>query len=492
MRYLRWAMVSLMTCTLIAGPATAQETVLNGIMSRLAPESRISWSSGVAKEGVETYSDLFIGQGQVRVRMSEARVRPDGAFARVEAEGVVVNLDEEEGFSLELGDMSISVPASMLSAIRNVKGVPDLCQIAGGGASVEADGIRLLRTFRRDGGLRVRSEIRIDTFRVTQQAVPTGSGCEIRIGLDLNGAEEARSDKSGLRVDRTDLTLTFPGNLQSLASTDAPDLSATFSFGGVLWQAPGGATITSARDGALEARISAASAVPALTAHLRGRDGPNWDRAVKISRALLPGDLSLAVDLNGVTVLAEALIPAHLISGLSRASLTSVIGDYQAGLDTSSGRATLRVSSDVIGIGSTRFEADALLSERDPEAPRTGLPAAVERLLPRMKLGRATLSHRDLGLLRAFELITGSPTSVAAAIYLQSGADALPAEWRPAALRAVSELARFLSLTTTEGGAELILTTPSDLSIGETYRLMTLRPDLSERLISSEVRRSDP
>jgi hypothetical protein len=82
--------------------------------------------------------------------------------------------------------------------------------------------------------------------------------------------------------------------------------------------------------------------------------------------------------------------------------------------------------------------------------------------------------------------------SVLAAIYLQDGLNDLPEAWRPAARRAVSELARFLSMTSRGEGAELILRTPTDLSVLETYRLLTLRPELADRLISSKINETGP
>jgi hypothetical protein len=473
---------------LLTGQASAQETVLNGVLSGILPGSQVSWSSGVSRAGTETYEDLFVGRGELRLRADRVTVTPEGPVAHVEAEGVVVNLDSDASFSLELGSVSTSLSAPLIGAFRGVEGVPDLCRITAGGGRLEITGLRALRDVRREGARRVRSETSADRISLVQEVTPAGPGCEVRVSVDLLNAQEVRSDKSGVRVDQIELTLSLPGNVETLASNAAPPVRITAGFSGLLRQVPGGASVAVIQEGVAEAEITALSAVPALTAYLRGRGDTGGDRLAPIVRALIPGEVQASAALTGSTVLAEALLPADRISGLSRASLTNVIGDYRARVGTNEGRAELVISADLIGLGESALELSAEISPRGPDAPTLDLFPRLEPFLPRAHLEAATLRHRDLGLLRAIELISGSPVSVLAAIYLQDGLDDMPEAWRPAARRAVSELARFLSMTSRGEGAEITLRTPTDLSLLETYRLLTLRPELADRLISSEIR----
>ncbi len=477
---------------LSAQASLAQDMVLTGILAALAPGARVSWDSGVAQSGRETYEGLFLRDGRVRLRGDQVRVVPDGPVARIEADRLVLNLDGDDRFAVELNAVTLQVSAAALLALRADGALPDLCGEEGAGAALEARGVRILRDVGTGPEGRVRAEARIDQVRIDQEVRRVEGGCVVTLSGLMEGGQEARPDKSGVRVDRADISLTLPGNVATLTSGKAPDLTLTLGFGGVLRQIPGGATVVSIRDGAAEGRLAALSAVPALTALLRTRGLAAPDRAAAVISALTPADLGGSARLNGTTLLAEALIPAGLISGLSRASLTSLIGDYEAGVEAANGRARLRLSSNVVGVGETDLSAALRIAPRRPDAPPLGLDETLERVLPDLRLEGAELRHRDLGLLRAIELITGSPVSVLAAIYIQEGADAVPEAWRPATSRAVNELARFFSLTPKGEGALLRLSTPQDLSVPETYRLLTLRPELADQLIVTEVTQAPP
>ena len=484
-------LTGLLALLLSVGPAPAQEPVLTGVLAAIAPDARVSWDRGASQAGQETYEGLFVGQGPVRVRGDQVRVIPDGPIARIEADRVVLNLDGEDPFSIEVTGLSLTVPASALRALRDGP-VPDLCFREAEGARLEARGVRILRDIPVPGARPVRAEARADLIRLTQEVRRTGSGCEVTLAGRADGAQEARSDKSGLRFEQLELTLTLPGNLDALTSAGAPDLTLALRFGGALRQVPGGASVAAIRDGSVDARISAIGAVPALTALLRTRGAPTTERAAAALSALTPARARVAAQVNGATLLVEALLPTGLISGLSRASLTSMIGDYGAELETGGGDATLRVRSDAVGIGRTGLDASLRLAPRREDAPGLGLGPRVDQLLPDIRLGRAELTHQDGGLLRAIELISGSPVSVLAAIFLNEGIEAVPEGWRPAARRAVTELARFFSLTPRGEGALLRLSTPQDLSVPETYRLLTLRPELADQLIVTEVTQAPP
>lgn len=477
---------------LSAQASLAQDTVLTGILTALAPGARVSWDSGVAQSGRETYEGLFVRDGRVRLRGDQVRVVPDGAVARIEADRLILNLDGDDRFALELNGVTLQISAAALRSLRDGGALPDLCDGEGAGAALEARGVRILRDVGAGPEGRVRSESRIERVRVDQEVRRVEGGCVVSLRGLIEGAQEARSDKSGTRVDRSEISLSFPGSVGTLTSGKAPDLTLSLAFSGVLRQIPGGATVISVRDGSAEARVAALSAVPALTALLRTRGLTAPDRAAAVIAALTPADLDGSARINGTTLLAEALIPAGLISGLSRASLTSLIGDYEAGVEAANGRARLRLASNVVGVGETGLSAELRLAPRRADAPPLGLDPTLERVLPDIRLEGAELRHRDLGLLRAIELITGSPVSVLAAIYIQEGADAVPEPWRPATRRAVTELARFFSLTPRGEGALLRLSTPQDLSVPETYRLLTLRPELADQLILTEVTQAPP
>lgn len=473
---------------LLSGPLAAQETLLTGALSAIAPNARVSWDQGASRDGQETYEGLFVGQGGVRVRGDEVRVSPDGPIARIEADRVVLNLDGDERFALEMTGLSLAVPAAALRALRDRTPVPDLCLWEG--AVLEARGVRLVRDVTVTGSRPLRSEARADLIRLTQETRRMGDQCEVTLSGRADGTQEARSDKSGLRIDLIELTLTLPGNLGTLTSAGAPDLVLALRFGGLIRQVPGGASVASVRDGSVDARVNALGSVPALTATLRTRGAPVADRIGAALSALAPAEARVSGAVNGATLLVEALLPSGLISGLSRASLSSVIGDYAAELDTAGGVATLRVSSDAVGIGRTSLEAGMTVTARRPDGPAP--VSGADRILPDVRLDRAELTHQDGGLLRAIELISGSPVSVLAAIFLEEGHMSVPEAWRPAARRAVKELARFFSLTAREGGGLLRVSTPTDLTLLETYQLLTLRPDLADQLIVTEVSQAPP
>lgn len=470
------------------GVALSQETVLSGALSQVLPGARVSWSSGVAVAGTETYEDLFLSQGSFRVRADRVTVTPEGPIARIAAERVIVNNDTDATFSLEISSAKTTLSIPMISALNGTDGIVDLCRIGASGLSVELGDLRVLRDVRQEGLTRVRSEIKADLIDLNQTVSPVETGCGVEVTLNLVNAQEVRSDKSGTRVDRFEIALSGPGSVETLTSASPPPVQASLTFSGFLQQVPGGASIAVIRDGGLDTELSALSAVPALTAYLRGRGQGPAERAVTVARALIPADVRASAYLTGTTLLAEALVPADRISGLSRASLTSVIGDYRAQMQTRSGQAAVEISADLIGLGESSIDLRARLSARADDAPDLGFSEIVERALPRTHLEAATIRHRDSGLLRAVELITGSPVSVLAAIFLKEGVLELPERWRPAARRAVSEGARFMDLTTRREGAEISVRTPTDLSVLETYRLLTIRPELADQLIASDVR----
>lgn len=484
----RKVMGALLGAVFLPGAALSQETVLSGVLSRALPDAQVSWSSGVAVSGTETYEDLFLSQGDFRVRADRVTVTPEGPIARIAAEGVVVNNDSDETFSLEVGSATTTLSAPMISALNGSDEVVDLCRVGAFGLTAEVRDLRVLRDVRQEGLTRVRSELKADRIDLNQTTSPVETGCGVEVTLNLVNVQEVRSDKSGTRADRFGISVSLPGNVETLTFAAAPPIQVSATFSGFLRQVPGGASIAVARDGGLEAEVSALSVVPALTAYLRGRGQTATDRAVSVARALIPADIRASAYLTGSTLLVEAMVPADRISGLSRASLTSLIGDYRAQLQTRSGQAAVEVSADLIGVGEISVDLRARLSERGDDAPDLGLPEILERVLPRTQLEAASIRHRDSGLLRAIELITGSPVSVLAAIYLKEGVSDLPENWRPAARRAVSETARFMSLTTRSQGAEISVRTPTDLSVLETYRLLTIRPELADQLITLEVR----
>ena len=485
-------LMSVLALVLAGGAAPAQETVLTGVLSAIAPDARVSWDRGASQAGQETYEGLFVGQERVRVRGDQVRVTPDGPVARIEADRIVLNLDGDERFAVEVTGLSLIVPASALRALRDGGPVPDLCFEEGAGVEIEARGVRIVRDIPVPDARPVRAEAQADLIRLTQEIRRSGPGCEVTLTGRADGAQESRSDKSGLRFDLFELTLTFPGTLETLTAAEAPDLTLALRFGGVIRQVPGGASVVAVRDGSVEARITALGTVPVLTSLLRSRGAPAGDRIAGALSALTPAEGRVSGAVNGATLLVEALLPSGLISGLSRASLTSVIGDYAAELEMRGGSATLMASSEVVGIGRTRIEAGLRLAPRRPEASELGLGPLVDRALPDIRLGWAELTHQDGGLLRAIELISGSPVSVLAAIFLKDCQEAVPEAWRPAARRAATELARFFALTARGEGALLRLSTPQDLSVPETYRLLTLRPELADQLIVTEVTQAPP
>jgi hypothetical protein len=470
-----------------AGAASSQETLLTGVLNGLVPGSEVTWSSGVSSSGTEIYEDLFISLGGTRARAAQVRVTPDGAIARVEADGVVLNLDADPRFALEISRLAFSLSAPLLRASSDGAGVTDLCRTGQGGNAGQARGVRIVRDVGLDPSKRVQSELRIGEVSFRQETGPAGSGCELLLSGRADGLLEVRSDKSGFRIDRWEADLSLPGNVETLVSGAAPDLSLTIGFGGVERQLPGGGAVANVRDGTLRIAAPALSAVPVLTAFLKTRGAPVPERDAALMTALLPADIVVEAAINGVGLLAEALIPGGLISGLSRASLSTVTGDYEATARLRGGQLALDFGSQITGVGRTRVETRMRLSPRSESAGPVGVWPRLEAVLPRIGSETATLTHRDEGLLRAIELISGSSVSVLAAIYLEEGVEAAPETLRPALRRAISDLARLSAMSASGEGARLTLSPVTDLSVQEILLLLGLRPELAYELIGTEI-----
>ncbi|MCA9774997.1 MAG: hypothetical protein KC466_21440, partial [Myxococcales bacterium] len=107
-----------------AQASLAQDTVLTGILTALAPGARVSWDSGVAQSGGETYEGLFLKDGRVRLRGDQVRVVPDGAVARIEADRLILNLDGDDRFALELNGVTLQVSAAALRSLRAEGALP--------------------------------------------------------------------------------------------------------------------------------------------------------------------------------------------------------------------------------------------------------------------------------------------------------------------------------------------------------------------------------
>jgi hypothetical protein len=467
--------------------AQGTNTLLNGILGGLAPGSEVTWASGVASAGVETYQDLFFSVGTTRVRAASVRVSPDGPVASIEAQGVVLSRDEDDRFGVEIEHLRLSVSAALINGVSKITLIPDLCLLGRGENRVEAERVRIVQDVGQDPGRSVRSELRIRELSLRQEVSPVGSGCEIRFSLAADEVSEARSDKSGLSLSTLETTFSLPGNVETLTGRAAPDLNLSTRVGGVERQLPGGGAVANMRDGTLTLSAPALGLVPVLTAFLRTRDAGQGVRDTAIAEALLPAEASITASLNGTALLAEAIIPAHLISGISKASLTTVIGDYKAEILVKGGEAKIDLGSSITGVGVTRGEAILRLSAPPENATPIGIWPRLERVMPRADLMGAQLSHRDEGLLRAIELISGSPVSVLAAIYLKDGVLDAPEPWRPALRRAVSELARFSSLTLSRDGARLKVSTAPGISLQEAYTLLSFRPELAGDLILTNV-----
>jgi hypothetical protein len=470
-----------------AGPACSQETLLTGLLNGLVPGSWVTWSSGASSSGTETYKDLFLSLGGTRARAAQVRVTPDGAISRVEADGVVLNLDADPRFALEIGRLAFSLSAPLIRASSDRTGVIDLCRIGQGGNAVQAEGVRLVRDVGADPSKRVQSEIRIGEVSFRQETGPAGSGCELLLSGRADGLIEVRSDKSGFRIDRWEADLSLPGSVETLVSGAATDPSLTVRFGGAERQLPGGGAVANVRDGTLRIAAPALGAVPVLTAFLRTRGAPAPERDAALMTALLQADIVVEAAVSGVGLLAEALIPGGLISGLSRASLSTVTGDYEATARLRGGQLALDTGSQITGVGSTRVETRMRLSPRPEAAAPVGVWPRMEAILPRVGFDAVSVTHQDEGLLRAIELISGSSVSVLAAIYLGEGVEAAPETLRPTLRRAVSDLARLSAMSASGEGARLTLSPLTDLSVQEILQLLRMRPELAYELIGTEI-----
>lgn len=469
-------------------PASAQDTILSGILSGALPGSRVTWSSGVGDGVGETYEDLFIEYQGGRARVNRIHVVPDGARASVEAEGLVINPDGDETVAIEIGTVRFRIGVPHLTAIGDPSRLSDLCALGPDATDLEAQSVRFVRDLPAPaaGERAGRAETRITRASVQQRVLPGGPGCTFEISLDVTGHREFRSDQSGTTIDGYKMTLMLPGNLATLASASAPDLTLSALLQGVERRLPGGAAAVGIGGLTLDLRMSALSAVPALSALLRSRGAPRTERAVSLINALIPADMGMDATLRGVTLRADALIPAQLISGLSRGSLSNLIGEYDLSGTGRGGQLRLSAGSRIIGVGETGALLSLRLSPFPDGASPFGPGQEIEKRIPPAHLDLLEITHRDDGLLGAIELITGFPVSVMAAIYLQEGVNETPEPWRAASRLAVSDLAQFFALTTS-GGGRLSVTTPTGLSLQETYVILPVRPDLTDELVLTRV-----
>jgi len=474
---------------LAATPAQAQETLLTTLLKGALPGAEVSWSEGVGEGGAETYRDLFIQHGGVRARMNSLRVGTSGGAATLEATGLVINLDSDKRFALEVGEVRLRSGAPLLTAIGDPTRLLDLCGEGPDTTALEAGRLRLVREVPAGtpGNRLVRSETRIERIALDTLRRPTRSGCSVDLQLRVSDHQLNRSDQSGLSVIRYQSSLTLPGSLATLATGEVPDLVLTVEFGGAEYRLPGGATAATARDGTASLRVGALSATPALTALLRTQGGEAAARALALVNALIPARAELTGSAGGLILKPEDLFPSKRGAGLSRGSLTSLIGDYQLTSSVEAGRLSASLASQVIGVGRSRIviEAGIAAYPQDRDGLRWSDP--LTELTPPFRLSGAEMSLRDEGLLRAIELITGFPVSVLAAMYIGEGVNEQPEAWRPALKRLAGDLARFFLLTLEEEGGRITLTTPTDLTVQETVRLLGLRPELADQLFRVEV-----
>jgi hypothetical protein len=474
---------------LAATPAQAQETLLTTILKGALPGAQVTWSEGAGEAGVETYRDLFILHDGVRTRAEQLRVRTVDGAASIEATGLVINLDSDKRFALEIGSLQLRAAPGLLAAVSEPSRLLDLCAVGRAGAALEAGRIRLVRELPPEtpGGRHIRSETRIERAEVSKASRATRSGCAVDLGLRVTDHQLVRSDQSGLSVIRYESSLTLPGNLATLASGEVPDLLLTGLFGGAEYRLPGGAAAATARDGTATLRIGSLSATPALTALLRTRGGTAGERVLAVINALIPARAELTGSVAGLILKPEDLIPAKRASGLSRGSLTNLIGDYRLSAQTEGGRISAEISSEVIGVGTTRFTLGAVVSPYPETRAALSWSDPALELLPPTRLAGAEIEQRDAGLLRAIELIAGFPVSVLAAIYIEEGVNEEPEPWRPALKRLAGDLARFFLLSLEGMGGRLTLTTPTDLTLQETIRLLAVKPELADQLYRIEV-----
>lgn len=479
---------SVLLAVLMSLPAQAQETVLTTLVKSAFPDAQVSWAEGTGRDGVETYRDLFILHEGVRTRAGEVSVEVVDGAAVVTASGIVLNLDWDRRFALEIGSVTLQAGPSLISALADPSPLLDLCAEGPGSAGINAERIRLVREVPAltAQGRPVRSESRMGRIEIGKTRQRAGTGCAIDLTLRVADHQLVRSDQSGFSLIRYEGSLTLPGNLQTLASGEVPYLLLEGGYGGGEYRLPGGAAAANGRDGSFAFRVGSLSATPALTAFLRSRQESSEIRFRAVMNALIGSRADLTGTASGVTLRPEDLIPSSRGLGLSRGSLTNLIGDYRFDISLSDGEVSAEASSEVIGLGQARLRARGRFVPLE-EGGKPILSGSIAENIPPFLLGEADMTLRDEGLLRAIELITGFPVSVLAAIYIQEGVNEEPEAWRPAMKRGAIDLARFFSLTTQGEGGRISVSVPTDLSLQETLRLLSLRPDLADQLYRVEV-----
>jgi len=462
---------------------------LGRLLNISLPGAKVTWSAGSGEAGVETYQDVFISAGGVRTRISRLQLSNLGATAQIEASGLVVNLDGDTPFSLEIETLMIKAGPAHFIALADPSRLFDLCAMGPEGAELEARRVRLVRNLKpvELGGSTGRAETRIEKVTVGKSDRRTPAGCAADLSLRVIDHQEIRSDQSGMTILRYEADLSLPRNLPTLAAGDVSDLTFTGNFGGAEHRLQGGTTAATARNGSVSARIGAVSLTPALTTALRTRGEPVTARVLATINALMSVKADLSLSARGVILKPEDLIPTNRASGLSRGSLSNLIGDYDLLGQSEGGNVRLDLTAEVIGVGLIRFGAGAALSPYPVERTALSWTDPDQDILPPARLTAAEIRLRDDGLLRAIELITGFPVSVLASIYIEEGVSEAPEAWQPALKRVAGDMARFFSLTSDGEGGRLSLTTPTDLTLQETVRLFQLRPDLAEQLYRIEV-----
>lgn len=448
----------------------------------------MTWDEGRRVEDAEVYDGFRLSTPSFTLNIEQVRLAPRGRQLDVMATGVLLNeTGDGGGSSVEAESISalLGRPHVRMIADRTVPG--DLCTLGGTGAEVTVKDASFVRSVPDDEGGLLRRRDRVERIDLGQDISDAAGGCRIDLSISADGFERASSDRSGTSLNRMSIDLSAPGSVDTLIAGGVPEVRADLDLGGYEMRVAGGAPGIVMRDGMARLRAASKSLAPLLTSFLRTRTERLAPRLVSAYDALRKADVGVNFSANGAVLRLENLMPDPVIGDLSRADLTSIIGNYEGEASIDDAAARLLVSGDLTGLSKTTADLHLDLPGYQEGFVAGDGEFSLYGLNPPVRLDKLDITQEDRGFLRSFERFTGSTFSVFAALYSGPLSSEIPEGYRPAARTFLGRMNDFFSDSARGGTGRIRITTPTDLSLYETYQLGTRRPDLFPRLIRLEV-----
>lgn len=471
----------------LSAPAQAQETLLSRLVGQIGEDSRMSWDEGRRVETSEVYDGLRLATPGFVLNAETLQLTPKGNRLEAEADSVVFNSKTDSSFSFEADKITLFLGSEHVRLVSKRKLPRDFCALGAANMELTLEKARLVRNVEGGDEALLRRRDRVEKLDIEQGVEPTGTGCKLSASADMEGYERLYSDQSGATINALSVNFEMPGNVDTLIAGSVPEITLDLDIGGYEMRVSDGAPGVVMRDGQMSAEVLSRSAAPLLTSLIRTRGDTSLERTAAAYEAARDVVSTTRFSANALVARVQNFMPGTMAGELSRADLTSVIGDYDGVLSTDEAHARLEVNGDLTGLSRTKvdlaldlspYQEDDFPGAGEVSLDALGLPVSLDRLL---------MEQTDEGFLRAFETFTGSTFSVFAALYSGKLVSEIPEPLRPAARFFLGRANIFFQNSARGGTGKARITTPTDLNLYETYLLGESRPDLIPRALKIEV-----